>query len=140
MMKFLNIKLIIYAFVIWLIYDMFIRRKNPTDDYQDYVQVGGKPSYADYRYAEFCDQLQSAMWGEQWTYADVKPTIMKMNNSADVQKLKQTWGQRDYTGSWLGATGGLIFPAMTLTGWFDQEGVLGEVNKLLKSKGIKELF
>jgi hypothetical protein len=119
---------------------MFVRKKNPTDDYQDYVQVGGKTSYPDYVFAEMCDQLQSAMWGEQWTYADVKPTINKLKSNADVQKLKQTWGQRDYTGSWMGSVGGLIFPAMTLTGWFDQEGVLEDVNKLLKSKGIKELF
>lgn len=135
--KLLNVKLIIMAFIAYLIYDMFVRRKTVEDDFGDFINVD-QGTYPAYRYEEWCDIIYSAGRGLGTTDEDIMRVMGKMRNTNDVKKLKETWGKKANNSS--GTFFSLVYPDITLAGYLAEEGVTEACNTILKSKGIKELF
>lgn len=139
-MKFISFNLLLYGTAAYLIWDMLIRKKTVETDYVDYINVGKGVTYPEYMFKEFCDVLYFSMKNAGTYEEDILQVIRKLKTSADVRKLKEVWGTRDYSGGFGGNLAALMNPDVSLSGWFSLEGMTNSVNAVLKSKGIKERF
>lgn len=139
---FSQFKLVLYALVGYLIYDMLIRKKNVHDDFTDYINVGKNVSYPEYRFKEFADVLFYAMDTFEGTDEEaIIGIVKKLKTSSDVRKLKEVFGNPEYTGNpFAFGLGAWTNPPTSLSGWLSNEGMLQRANSQLASQGITERF
>jgi hypothetical protein len=137
---FTQFRLILVAAFAYLVWDMLLRKKKVNDDYEDYINVGKNLTYPEYKYKEFADRLYYAMVNseteEDWIYS----VIRAQKTSADIRKLKEVFGTPNYAGGVFGSFLNFMDPNVSLSGWFQLEGELENVNNILKAKGITERF
>lgn len=136
--KNMKISLILYGLIIYLIYDVLLKKKNVNSDYEDYINIGKGQTYPDYRYKEFADILFYAMDNPGTDEEAVLGVFRKMRTSDDVRKLKEVFGTPGYSGGINSSIGAWLNPDVSLSGWLSLEGMTQSVNAVLNSKGIKE--
>jgi hypothetical protein len=137
-----SITLLLYAGILYMIYDMFYSKKSDSEIFQEGFAVNKNLSYQPYVYQEMVDVLLNDMHGFGHNYEEViKPVFGKLKNNDDARELKQIFGKRPYTG--LVGSFGLLNDEVPLTTWlqdelYDSEKV--DLRKYLHNKGITEHF
>ena len=90
-----------------------------------------EPTYSDYEYSVWADQLYAAMDGMGTTEKTVVTIFGYMQNDVDVHKLIKAFGNR---------RGTYCLSSENLYEWIANDHVSDEVNNVLASKGITVRF
>lgn len=139
----MNFSIIIYGIIGYLVYDMFLKGKSESDEFQDAFGNTGQLSYPLYAYKEMTTKLLNAMHGNGTEEEPIYDVFRTIRTNADAVQLKKEFGLRHYTGDFIGSFGLLINDEVPLTTWLDNEledSEKAKIRTILKNNNVTEYF